>query len=155
MTKEGVMASIRIVFVFLTVVPSLIVSALTVAGSSFQTGQGQNGAIVGTWQGKFEKENLPAITLILREEGDKLTGSVISYKYRTDNEGHPELEKKYEEPLTDPKFDGKTLSFKMKFEVEEGKTIELAQEMRLLGGDKAELNEVGKPNESIRMTREK
>jgi hypothetical protein len=43
----------------------------------------------------------------------------------------------------------------MKFEVEEGKTVELAQEMRLLGGDRAELNEVGKPNENIRMNREK
>jgi hypothetical protein len=149
------MASIRMIFVFLTVVPSLIASALTVADSSFQAGQSQNGAIVGTWQGKFEKENLPAITLIIREEGDKLTGSVISYKYRTDNEGHPELEKRYEEPLTDPKFDGKILSFKMKFEVEEGKTVELAQEMRLLGGDKAEVNEVGNANDSIKMTREK
>ena len=149
------MASIRFVLVFLIVMPSLIVSALTVAGSSSQTSQGQNGAIVGTWEGKFEKENLPAITLILREEEDKLTGSVISYKYRTDNEGHPELENKYEEPLTDPKFDGKTLSFKMKFEVEEGKTVELAQEMRLLGGDRAELYEVDKPTESIKMNREK
>jgi hypothetical protein len=149
------MASIGFVLVFLTVMPSLIVSALTMAGPSSQTSQGQNGAIVGTWQGKFEKENLPAITLILREDGDKLTGSVISYKYRTDNEGHPELEKKYEEPLTDPKFDGKTLSFKMKFEVEEGKTVELAQEMRLLGGDRAELHEVDKPTESIKMNREK
>src|SRR2546430_14530555 len=66
-------------------------------------------AILGVWRGKLE--SLPAITLTLEHENGELSGAVLFYLIRRDNEGHSTASPGVPEPLINPKFDGRVLTF--------------------------------------------
>ncbi len=70
-----------------------------------------NSAIVGVWKGKTD--SLPAVTLTLEEENGKLIGAVLFYLIHRDPSGPPTASPGIPEPLIDPSFDGKTLTFKV------------------------------------------
>jgi hypothetical protein len=70
-----------------------------------------NSAIVGVWKGKMD--SLPMLTLTVEEENGKLIGAVLFYLIRRDPSGPPTASPGIPEPLMDPSFDGKTLTFKV------------------------------------------
>ena len=70
-----------------------------------------NSPVLGVW--KANVDSLPMMTLTLEEENGKLIGAVLFYLIRR-NPGAPETASAgAPEPLIDPTFDGKTLSFKV------------------------------------------
>jgi hypothetical protein len=70
-----------------------------------------NSRIVGVWRGA--EGSLPVITLTISEESGRLTGAALFYLIRgapgTERSSSPGIP----EPLIDPSFDGKTLTFKV------------------------------------------
>jgi len=70
-----------------------------------------NSAIVGVWKGKME--SLPMLTLTLEEDNGKLIGAVLFFLIRRDPSGHTTASPGIPEPLIDPSFDGKILTFKV------------------------------------------
>lgn len=70
-----------------------------------------NSAIVGVWKGKMD--SLPMLTLTVEQENGKLIGAVLFYLIRRDPGGAPTASPGIPEPLMDPSFDGKTLTFKV------------------------------------------
>ncbi len=70
-----------------------------------------NSPVVGVW--KAQMDSLPMMTLTVEEENGQLIGAVLFYLIRRDP-GRPETSSPgAPEPLLDPTFDGKTLSFKV------------------------------------------
>ena len=67
--------------------------------------------IGGTWQGKMN--NLPAVTLSVKDEGDKLSGTITFYRVMDDGSG-PAVAGKDTLDLVNPKLEGKTFSFEVK-----------------------------------------
>lgn len=68
-------------------------------------------SLVGVWHGEYR--NLPWVTVTLTQEGGALSGAILFYLHRkapgtaeTATAGTPE-------PLLDPQFDGKTLTFRV------------------------------------------
>jgi hypothetical protein len=70
-----------------------------------------NSAIVGVWTSKVD--SLPTIMLTVEEENGKLIGAVLFYLIRRNPSGPPSASPGVPEPLIDPTFDGKTLTFKV------------------------------------------
>lgn len=70
-----------------------------------------NSAIVGVWTSKMD--SLPTITLTVEEENGQLIGAVLFYLIRRNPSGPPSASPGVPEPLIDPTFDGKTLTFKV------------------------------------------
>lgn len=71
-----------------------------------------NSAIVGVWKGKIG--SLPAVTLTVEEDNGKLIGAVLFYMIGRDASGSlKRASPGIPEPLMDPSFDGKTLTFKV------------------------------------------
>jgi hypothetical protein len=70
-----------------------------------------NSAIVGVWKGKMD--SLPMLTLTVEEENGKLIGAVLFYLIRREPSGPPTASPGIPEPLIDPSFDGKTLTFRV------------------------------------------
>lgn len=68
-------------------------------------------AIVGVWKAKME--SLSFATLTVEEENGKLIGAVLFYLIRRNPDGPPTASPGIPEPLIDPSFDGKTLTFKV------------------------------------------
>jgi hypothetical protein len=56
---------------------------------------------------------LPAVTLTVTNEGGSLTGAVLFYLHRRDPGKAETATAGVPEPLFDPKFDGKTLTFQV------------------------------------------
>lgn len=67
--------------------------------------------VVGTWKGKMY--GVPAVTLIMKEEGGKLSGSILFFLIRHNDGQPPRPSPGTFEPLIDPQFDGKVLFFKV------------------------------------------
>ena len=70
--------------------------------------------IVGTWRGKMH--DLPAAVLTVKDDGGRLSGSIIFYfLYRQTEYDTWQVDTVHSRslPLIDPKFDGKTLSFQV------------------------------------------
>jgi hypothetical protein len=67
--------------------------------------------IVGIW--RSEMEGLPAITLTVTDEGGSLTGAVLFYLHRREQGQPVTATPGVPEPLFNPKFDGKTLTFQV------------------------------------------
>ena len=73
--------------------------------------KGNNAAIVGIWEG--ELDNLPAATLNITDEAGPLQGAMLFYLIRR-NEGKPPTSSPgLPEPLFNPQFDGKVLTFQL------------------------------------------
>lgn len=68
-------------------------------------------SIVGVW--RADMDGLPFITLTITNETGSLSGAVLFYLHRRD-EGKPLISTPgIPEPLFNPKFDGKTLTFQV------------------------------------------
>jgi hypothetical protein len=67
--------------------------------------------IEGVW--RCEMHGLPAVTLTVTKEGGSLTGAVLFYLHRTEPGKSETATPGVPEPLFNPKFDNKTLTFEV------------------------------------------
>jgi len=67
--------------------------------------------IAGTWQGKME--DVPVVTLTLKDDHGTLSGAMISYKIVNDGSG-PQVAGKSSTDMISPKLDGKIFSYQVK-----------------------------------------
>jgi hypothetical protein len=67
--------------------------------------------IVGIWRSQME--GLPAITLTVTDEGGSLTGAVLFYLHRREPGQQVTATPGVPEPLFNPKFEGRTLTFQV------------------------------------------
>jgi len=67
--------------------------------------------IVGIW--RCQMDGLPAVTLTVTNEGGNLAGAVLFYLHRRDAGQPVTATPGVPEPLFNPKFDGKTLTFQV------------------------------------------
>jgi hypothetical protein len=91
-------------------IPTVVFLALSVIATASAT-SADNSAIVGVWMAKMD--SLPMLTLTVEEENGKLIGAVLFYLIRRNPGGSPTASPGIPEPLIDPSFDGKTLTFKV------------------------------------------
>ena len=71
-----------------------------------------NAPINGVWRGQMN--GLPAVTLLVTDEGGSLAGGVLFYFQQRANENSPwTATAGLPEPMLNPKFDGKTLTFQI------------------------------------------
>ena len=70
-----------------------------------------NSPVLGVW--KANVDSLPMMALTLEEENGKLIGAVMFYLIRRNPGGPETASPSAPEPLIDPAFDGKTLTFKV------------------------------------------
>jgi len=75
------------------------------------TAAAANSPIAGTWQGKTG--DVPAVTLTVKDEGGKLSGTAVFYKILDDGSG-PKVAGKDTSALINAKFEGKIFSFEVK-----------------------------------------
>jgi hypothetical protein len=95
-----------------------LMAMLATAGLSQTTRPGEPGTtsdaspIVGFWHA--DMDGLPAITLVVTKETGSLSGAVLFYFHRRDAVGQPWTSTPgLPEPLFNPQFDGKTLTFQV------------------------------------------
>lgn len=67
--------------------------------------------VLGVW--RCQMEGLPAITLTVTDEGGSLTGAVLFYLHRREPGQTVTASPGVPEPLFNPHFDGKTLTFQV------------------------------------------
>jgi hypothetical protein len=85
--------------------------SITLASLAGATGNGQYDAITGIWRG--ELFGVPAATPNITDEAGPLQGAMLFYLVRRD-EGKPVTSSAgVPEPLFNPKFDGKSLTFQL------------------------------------------
>ena len=77
-----------------------------------QTPQTNTSSITGVWRG--EMNGLPAVTLVVTDEGGSLSGAVLFYFQvrKTVNDPYTATAG-LPEPMFNPRFDGKTLTFQV------------------------------------------
>ena len=68
-------------------------------------------SITGIWRAQMD--GLPAITLTVTDEGGSLAGAVLFYLHRRDPGQSVTATPGVPEPLFNPRFDGKTLTFQV------------------------------------------
>jgi hypothetical protein len=68
-------------------------------------------SILGIW--RCQMEGLPAVTLTVTDEGGTLTGAVLFYLHRREPGQSVTATPGVPEPLFNPMFDGKTLTFQV------------------------------------------
>ena len=111
-----------------------------------------NSAIVGVWTGKMD--SLPTITLTVEQENGKLIGTVLFYHIRRNPNGPASASPRLPQPLIDPSFDGKTLTFKVSHRHAHPGTEHdplITFRFELTGANKLKgLNEEGPPVELVR-----
>jgi hypothetical protein len=116
--------------------------------------------LAGTWRGNIN--NLPAVTLTVRESGGRVMGTILFYFFHRSTESGPwEVDKTHSKPLPllDPKFDGATLTFKVSHkEAHPPHTLNdppSSFQMRLTGKGLADLeNLTEKPGPPLKMIRD-
>lgn len=89
-----------------------LLALLLGAGLNFaQNTQAPPASLVGVWRGQMD--NLPAVTLTIRNEGGKLSGAIMFFLHvrATVNDPWTSRPATAAEPILDPVFDGKTLTF--------------------------------------------
>ncbi|HEY1903444.1 MAG TPA: hypothetical protein VGG56_13490 [Terracidiphilus sp.] len=67
--------------------------------------------VVGIW--RCEMDGLPAVTLTVTDEGGSLTGAILFYLHRREAGQPVTATPGVPEPLFNPRFDGKTLTFQV------------------------------------------
>ena len=71
-----------------------------------------NAPINGVWRGQMN--GLPVVTLLVTDEGGSLVGGVLFYFHQRANENSPwTATPGLPEPMLNPKFEGKTLTFQI------------------------------------------
>jgi len=136
----------------------LVGSALfAVAGVVQATGSGRNGAIVGIWRAEYA--NLPAATLNITDEAGPLQGAMLFYLIRRDEGKLPTSSPGIPEPLFNPRFDGKKLTFQLSHRHAHAETTSdppVTFELVLTGPDEANLVRIPQDGPAyVRMVREK
>jgi hypothetical protein len=121
------------------------------------TGKASNAAVVGIWRGEFE--NLPAATLNITDEAGPLRGAMLFYLIRRNESKPPSSSPGIPEPLFNPRFDGKSLTFQLSHRHAHADTSSdppVTFHFDLTGPDEAKLVRIppdGAPD--LRMVREK
>ena len=67
--------------------------------------------LVGVWHGEYR--NLPWVTVTLTQDGGALSGAILFYLHRKTSGTAETATAGTPEPLLDPQFDGKTLTFRV------------------------------------------
>src|SRR5262245_42531897 len=93
----------------LAFVLTLVVLLLSLTALAFVTPG--NSAVVGVWNG--DMYGVRAVTLELHEQGGKLKGTILFYLIRHNDGLPPRSAPGTPQPLIDPVFDGKVLTFKV------------------------------------------
>jgi hypothetical protein len=100
--------------------------------------------IAGTWRGKAH--DLPAVVVTLRDDGGKVSGTILFYFLHRNTEHDPwqvDTTHSIPLPLLDPKFDGKTITFQVSHKAAHPpRTLHdppVSFQMRLTKKDEAEL----------------
>ena len=137
----------------------LLGSALlfVVAGVVHATGSGRNDAIVGIWRAEYD--NLPAATLNITDEAGPLQGAMLFYLIRRDEGKPPTSSPGIPEPLFNPRFDGKKLTFQLSHKHAHADSTSdppVTFELVLTGPDEAKLVRIPQDGPAyVRMIREK
>ena len=116
--------------------------------------------IAGTWRGRMY--DLPAIVLTVKDDGGKLSGTILFFFLHRNSEHDPwqvDTQHSIPLPLIDPKFDGKALSFQVSHkEAHPPRTLHDPPSsfvMRLTGKGEAELqNLTEKQSPALKMVRD-
>jgi hypothetical protein len=85
--------------------------AMTTIAGLAQTSSASAASIVGIW--RCQMEGLPAVTLTVTDEGGSLSGAVLFYLHRREPGQPVTATPGVPEPLFNPRFDGKTLTFQV------------------------------------------
>jgi hypothetical protein len=121
------------------------------------TVSGRNDAIVGIWRAEYD--NLPAATLNITDEAGPLQGAMLFYLIRRDEGKPPTSSPGIPEPLFNPRFDGKKLSFELSHRHAHGETTSdppVTFQLVLTGPDEANLVRIPQDGPAyVRMVREK
>src|SRR5690242_10504190 len=128
-----------------------------VAGIVDAMGKGHNDAIVDIWRAEYE--NVPAVTLNITDEAGPLQGAMLFYLIRR-NEGKPPTSSPgIPEPLFNPRFDGKKLTFQLSHRHAHAETASdppVTFELVLTGPGEANLVRIPQDGPAyVRMVREK
>ncbi len=91
----------------LTCLMLIVATALAAAANEKEV----DAAILGIWRG--ELDNLPAVTLNITEEAGPLQGAILFYLIRREEGKPPTSSPGIPEPLFNPRFDGKSLTFQL------------------------------------------
>ncbi len=130
----------------------IVVAALVAAGD-----KGRNVAVVGIWRG--ELDNLPAVTLNITDEAGPLQGAMLFYLIRRDEGKPPTSSPGIPEPLFNPQFHGKSLTFQLSHRHAHADTTSdppVTFRLELTGPDEAKLIRVPQDGPSyLPMVREK
>jgi len=133
----------------------MLIVAIAVAASANE--KKADAAILGIW--RAEQDNLPAVTLNITEEGGSLQGAILFYLIRRDEGKPPTSSPGVPEPLFNPRFDGKSLTFQVSHRHAHANTSTdppVTFRLDLTGPDEAKLVRIpqdGPPY--VRMVREK
>jgi hypothetical protein len=74
-------------------------------------GAGTTSAVTGVWHAQME--GLPALVMVISDEGGELTGAVMFYLIRHNDGQPPRATAGGPEPMFNMKFDGKALDFRV------------------------------------------
>jgi hypothetical protein len=87
----------------------MLIVAIAVVGTANE--KETDAAILGVWRGALD--NLPVVTLNITEEAGPLQGAILFYLIRRDEGKPPTSSPGIPEPLFNPRFDGKSLTFQL------------------------------------------
>ncbi len=104
--------------------------------------------VSGRWEGKFpvseespvvDAENPVAVEISVKDDAGKLSGTVVFYVIRNQN-NKPQVVGKTESVLIEPQFDGTTLKFSLKSRGQQpGTETKVEMRMKLISDTEAEL----------------
>ncbi len=130
---------------------------VAVATGVAATGNGRDAAVCGIWRG--ELDNLPAVVLNITDEAGPLQGAILFCLIRQDEGKPPTSLPGIPEPLFNPQFDGKTLTFQVSHRRAHADTASdppVTFRLDLTGPDEARLVRIPQDGPSyLRMAREK
>ena len=133
------------------------VALIVIASVIGATGKSSDAAVLGIWRGEFE--NLPAATLNITDEAGPLQGAMLFYLIRRNEGGPPSSSAGIPEPIFNPHFDGRRLTFQLSHRHAHADTSSdppVTFHLDLTGPDEAKLVRVppdGAPD--LRMVRER
>jgi len=120
---------------------------------TFTSKSAERSTVLGVWKGNLG--SLPAVTLTVEREDGKLIGAVLFYAIRRSPDGTQTASPGIPEPLLEPSFDGKVLTFKVSHKnAHPPRTLNDAPvqfQLELQGADKALLR--GKDAPPLEMVR--
>jgi hypothetical protein len=130
----------------------IVVAALVAAADKVR-----NVAVVGIW--RCELDNLPAVTPNITDEAGPLQGAMLFYLIRRDEGKPPTSSPGIPEPLFNPQFDGKSLTFQLSHRHAHADTTSdppVTFRLELTGPDEAKLIRIPQDGPSyLPMVREK